>query len=534
MDYQNAVCARCRIWMGVCVMVQKIEFFFLRLGRRLSLILGGPPALAFLPALCLGAFWIGGEGALLVCAALMPVVYLMLGGLRSDASAILAAADATAGLLPQDMFEGAVSRVFARADELGQKTATFTLAIEDFDQLRERYGDAAVDRVLARTGERLIAALRDRDSVGTFGDGRFGVCIDPVRHLDLELCIQMAGRLQRSVEDPISLDGTVIYVSVSVGFCHNTRTPQHDAMAWLGAARTALSEAVRHGPSAIRAFSGQMAPQLQASQAIVDDVAHALETGQIAPWFQPQVSTGTGEISGFEALARWSHPTRGVLMPADFLPALEQADLLERLAELMMYHSFAALSAWDAAGVRIPRIGVNFAGTELSNPRLVEKISWELDRFELTPDRLGIEILETVVANAPDDMITRNITALGQLGCRIDLDDFGTGHASIASIRRFAVNRIKIDRSFVMKADRDPGQQRMIGAILTMAERLGVETLAEGVETVGEHVILAQLGCDHVQGFGIARPMPVEQTLNWIAAHDAKLCEMPRIIGGNG
>jgi EAL domain-containing protein (putative c-di-GMP-specific phosphodiesterase class I) len=175
---------------------------------------------------------------------------------------------------------------------------------------------------------------------------------------------------------------------------------------------------------------------------------------------------------------------------------------------------------------------VNFAGSELSNPLLIRKISWELDRFDLTADRLAIEVLETVVASAPDDMITRNINALGDLGCRIDLDDFGTGHASITSIRRFGVNRIKIDRSFVLRADRDPEQQRMISAILTMAERLGVETLAEGVETVGEHVILAQLGCDHVQGFGIAHPMPMDETIAWIEAHNAKLHDVPRIMGG--
>jgi EAL domain-containing protein (putative c-di-GMP-specific phosphodiesterase class I) len=175
-------------------------------------------------------------------------------------------------------------------------------------------------------------------------------------------------------------------------------------------------------------------------------------------------------------------------------------------------------------------VGVNFAGPELSNPKLVEKVKWELDRFDLAPERLAVEVLETVVASAPDDTITRNINALAQLGCRIDLDDFGTGHASIASIRRFSVSRIKIDRSFVIKADRDPEQQRMISAILTMAERLEVETLAEGVETVGEHALLAQLGCTHVQGFGIGKPMPFEQTLDWISNHTAKLEATPRII----
>ena len=186
---------------------------------------------------------------------------------------------------------------------------------------------------------------------------------------------------------------------------------------------------------------------------------------------------------------------------------------------------------WDNAGVDVPQVGVNFAGPELNNPKLVDKVKWELDRFELEPQRLAVEILETVMAGAPDDTITRNIKALGDLGCRIDLDDFGTGHASIASIRRFAVSRIKIDRSFVIKADRDPEQQRIISAILTMAERLNVETLAEGVETVGEHALLAQLGCNHVQGFGLARPMPFEETADWIQAHNAKLGTTPTIFG---
>ncbi|MEC7257087.1 MAG: EAL domain-containing protein, partial [Pseudomonadota bacterium] len=311
--------------------------------------------------------------------------------------------------------------------------------------------------------------------------------------------------------------------------CMNARGDS-EAGEWMRAAETALTDARQSGPSSIRAYSADMKRRASTRQDLRKEVEVALEKGQIIPWFQPQISTDTGRVTGFEALARWLHPAHGMIPPSDFLPLMEETGQMERLGQTMLQHALTAICAWDRVGADVPCIGVNFAGDELRNPSLVEQVKWELDRFDLTPDRLAVEVLETVVADSPDDMVARNIRGLAALGCRIDLDDFGTGHASIASIRRFSVSRIKIDRSFVLKADQDPEQQRMIAAILTMAERLGVATLAEGVETVGEHALLAQLGCDHVQGFGIGRPMPFEQTLDWITNHAAKLADAP-IIG---
>ncbi|KIN70644.1 Diguanylate cyclase [Sulfitobacter noctilucae] len=497
--------------------------------RKLASILTGPPALAFLPALCLSVFWFGGEGALIVLAALLPVVYLASGSFHTK---LMVPRDAVVGVLNRSAFEELTEQIYHRTTDTSRQAATFFLVIEEYEQIIERYGQTAADTVVARAGERVIATLRGDDNVGQMGDARFAICTDPVRHLDLELCIQLAGRLQTAIEEPVSIDGTCVYVSTSIGFCQHSRAPGSCGSDWIEAAAIALREAQRRGPSSIRAFSDQMRQATKARAELREEVVLALESGQIQPWFQPQISTDTGQITGFEALARWTHPERGMISPSEFLPAVEQAGQLERLAEVMIYHSFAALKAWDGAGVSVPQVGVNFAGSELNNPKLVEKIQWELDRFDLTPERLAVEVLETVVASAPDDVITRNINALGKLGCRVDLDDFGTGQASIASIRRFSVSRIKIDRSFVMKADRDPEQQRMISAILTMAERLQVETLAEGVETVGEHVLLAQLGCDHVQGFGIGRPMPFEKTLDWIDRHTAKLEDVPQIMDG--
>lgn len=202
---------------------------------------------------------------------------------------------------------------------------------------------------------------------------------------------------------------------------------------------------------------------------------------------------------------------------------------MERLGEVILTDTLSALREWDRQGLRIPTVGINFCTDELCNPKLVDKIKWELDRYNLTPNRLTIEILETVVSQSSNDIITRNIAGLSALGCAVDLDDFGTGHASISNIRRFAVSRIKIDRSFVSKIDKDPNQQKMVTAILTMAEQLELETLAEGVETVGEHTLLAQLGCGHIQGFNLARPMPFDKTHDWVLQHQGKIAHPPEI-----
>ncbi len=500
-----------------------------RFQERIVPILTGPPILAFLPAMTLGAFWLGGEQALLMVSLGLPLVFAFSGAFGSGPRRPVVPRDSVTGLMLREGFDAVVKQAHADTASSELRSACFVLELDDYAEAVDRHGQSAADRLVQRSGERIVAALRDGDTVARIGDSRFAVCLMPVRQLDLELCIQISGRLQTAIEEPVSIDGFSIYVSCSIGFCLRSRAPGNSPDDWVTAADAALADARQNGPSAIRSFSNEIQRKTRAKSDLRDDAAAALESGQIQPWYQPQISTDTGKVTGFEALARWTHPIHGLIAPDTFIPTMQDAGLMERLGQVMMYHALTALKAWDSAGMDVPRVGVNFATEELRNPGLVDKVRWELDRFELSPDRLSVEILETVVTDCPDDTVTRNIAGLAALGCRIDLDDFGTGNASIAAIRRFAISRIKIDRSFVMKADRDPEQQRLIGAILTMAERLELETLAEGVETVGEHALLAQLGCDHVQGFGIARPMPFDQTLDWITAHEAKLQDAPRI-----
>jgi EAL domain-containing protein (putative c-di-GMP-specific phosphodiesterase class I) len=246
----------------------------------------------------------------------------------------------------------------------------------------------------------------------------------------------------------------------------------------------------------------------------VDD---ALASGAIHPWFQPQIDARTGALTGFEALARWQHPGLGLLAPGHFLDAVAEAGRIPAMGLAIRRASLAALARWDAAGGRNITVSVNAAPEDLRDPGYAEALAWDLDRNEIAPERLVVEVLETVAATSSDDTILATLAALRQQGIGLDLDDFGIGQASLLSIRRFGIGRIKIDRSFVVGIDRDPGQKEMVGAILSMARELHLQTLAEGIETEGERDTLASMGCAYLQGFALGRPMPLDDTLGWMA-----------------
>ena len=247
----------------------------------------------------------------------------------------------------------------------------------------------------------------------------------------------------------------------------------------------------------------------------------ALRLGQIRAHFQPQISAQTGALTGCEALARWHHPTRGLLSPAAFLPQLDACGLTRRLGEVMVQNALTALRDWDRAGVHLPMVAVNFTQADLTRPHLASFLAWELDRFALPPARLTVEILETVPHGLAQDRVATTIAALARLGCGVDLDDFGTGHATSAALQRFAIGRIKLDRRFVAGINRDPYLQRDVAAIVAMAKAKAMQTVAEGVETPAERATLAALGCDALQGFHIAPPMSANAMARWVAQNFA-------------
>lgn len=476
----------------------------------------GRIALAFVPLVFLAAYFLGGEGALILSATITTLLLMVPDLLpRSKVKpSVIEAWDDPFGLLQQ-------------GTAAGFDHACLVLQLDAADVLADVFGRPALEETATRCAARLGGILRNGDVLIRI-DGGFAIGLAVTRRLEVESVLQLIARLQAAIAAPIDMEAGRLCPTVSVGFAIAARLPDLGNTTLLDAARVAAVEALRAGPSAIRAYAPEMAKALARREGLRAELEIALENGEIQPFFQPQISTDTGEVTGVEALARWQHPQRGLVSPAEFIPMLEEAGLMERLGQVMLERSLAALSGWDREGLAVPNVGVNFSALELRDPHLVEKLRWQLDLYDLTPERLSVEILETVIAHTDNDLIVRNISALNRFGCGLDLDDFGTGHASINSIRRFTVRRLKIDRSFIARVDQDDDQRRILSAILSMAETLGLETLAEGVETPAEHAMVAQLGCGHVQGFGIARPMPHSEAADWMRQHAARVAQAER------
>lgn len=411
----------------------------------------------------------------------------------------------------------------------GTRGAALVIRLDDARRLRAQHGATAFAALGAALSVRLGQSLREQDAYCTLDPDGFAVVLFPQRGLTLGSVLSICQRIQASLSQPLTISGLTLWPSLSVGFASSARAAGLNGLDLLEAAEAAAEKALRAGPGGLSSYSVVDFPATMTGDRL-GELRRALDSGEIRAFFQPQIRTDTGRVSGLEALARWQHPQRGLISPGEFLPQIESAGLSTRLTERILRDSLTALSALDAAGLGVPSVSVNLSAEDLRNPRLADTIAWELDRHDLTPDRLVVEILETVVAEGDDDVAVRTIARLAGMGCGIDLDDFGTGHASIANLRRFAVGRIKIDRSFVTRMHLEEDRKRMVAAILSMAGQLGLDTLAEGVECAEEQVLLAQLGCGHLQGYAIARPMPSADLAGWLRAHSAALAEGEPVV----
>ncbi|MFV0300415.1 MAG: EAL domain-containing protein [Paracoccus sp. (in: a-proteobacteria)] len=395
---------------------------------------------------------------------------------------------------------GQIGRSFRR--RRARDRIALLLKVENLDLLGDRLGRTGLAHLFVQLSLRMMGTMRPHDFVQSASPGIFTILLRTRSEVE---AARIARRLQQTCEAELHVSGIALTPVITGVLVQNlgNRHVQVRQLMTCGLQRLRHADADHLGRIRLIAYdeSGQGDP-------IPATVEEAAMEDQIEAYFQPQICCDTGAVTGFEALARWHHPTRGVLTPVDFMPGMRRRDH-GALTRSMLRQCLGALHLWDAQGWQVQTVSLNVAQSELSDPAFVETVLWELDRQEIARGRLVIEVLESIGPINSSDQIRLNLLKLSEAGCLLDLDDFGTGYANLESLRHFGVNRIKIDRSFVSNCHREPKQQRMVLAILAMAERLGVSTLAEGVESAEEHSYLAQMGCGHVQGYAIARPMPL-------------------------
>lgn len=409
-----------------------------------------------------------------------------------------------------------ISRLTAGADRRSSQTAVLHIDFDRFKVLRETLGARSTDDLIRMAARRIQQTLRTGDFAAYLGQDDFVVVTSDLA--DGNAVSNIAQRLQTSLMKPFSVRGGAKQISCSIGITLMSDDAA-DPDLILANAAIALAEAQAENAGLIRYFNPKQREEVRRRETLYEELVQALENGEIIAYFQPQIELGTNALVGFEALARWEHPRDGLLPPAAFLGLAEQMDLTERLGEVILARSLEALRAWDARGLAVPKVGVNFALAQLRNPRLIEKIKWDTERLDIDPDRLAIEVLETVLIKSDTDMVVRNLRGLASSGFAIELDDFGTGHASISNLRRFMVNRIKIDRSFIFGIESSTEQQQLTASMVAMAQALGISTLAEGIESPEAQEMLMSLGCDYGQGYKIARPMSLEASFEWLRDH---------------
>lgn len=400
----------------------------------------------------------------------------------------------------------------------------FGLILFELDQresLMQPDDGVCLQQISARVLRCIKGCLSEEDSeelIFETAPGRYALLPASSGGLSLEAVIKLCKRVQQAVRLPEM--GTQCTLSAGFYIASQNKSPSTDEL--FAGAGQALAEARQNGPNALRSYCDQHDSDANMQGGLLKDLDKAIQNGELRAYFQPQISAHTGAITGFEALVRWQHAERGLIPPMEFLPLLEKSGDIARITELMISQALEAIAHWRMQGYPIPRVGINFSTADLLNPNLVDIITFELERYNLSAEHLSIEVLETVAAGPSDGQIAQTLRELADLGCCIDLDDFGTGYASITSINQLCIERIKIDRSFVTGITTSPEQQKLVSAILTMAEKLGLSTVAEGIESEDERDYLTRLGCLHLQGFGIGRPMPLADAEKWIAAYLAK------------
>lgn len=405
-----------------------------------------------------------------------------------------------------------LQQAMARTERTGGALAVVYVDLDGFKEINDTHGHGVGDQVLVAVASRLRKAMREGDSLARLGGDEFAVVFQDLP--DRDASVPLLERLMSAVSNPVEVDHQSFRVSASAGVSVFPRADQIDADQLLREADQAMYQAKQSGKGRYHFFDAEHDRSVRGRHEALQRIREALVAGQFVLYYQPKVNMRTGEVLGVEALIRWRHPERGLLLPGAFLPLLEAHPLSIELGEWVLDSALAQIACWQAEGLSLP-VSVNIDALHLQQDGFAAWLESRLAAYPaLPPGSLELEILET---SALEDMdhVSAVMEACNRLNVGFALDDFGTGYSSLSYLKRLPARQLKIDKSFVRDMLDDPEDLAILDGVMGLAVAFDREPLAEGVETVAHAEMLLRLGCDLGQGYAIARPMPAEAVAEW-------------------
>ncbi len=428
----------------------------------------------------------------------------------------LAHYDQLTGLPNRAFFLDRLNHSIALARRQGRQVAVLFLDLDRFKIINDTLGHVLGDRLLREMGQRLCECIREVDAVARMGGDEFTLCLGDVN--GAESVEKVAKKILKNLVRPLCIDGHELFITTSIGI---SLFPDHhqDAQSLIKKADIAMYHAKAQGRNNYQFYREEMDSDVEKRLVLETAIRKALEMGQFRIFYQPKVDIATGRITAMEALLRWDHPELGLLPPNEFIPLAEETGLIFSIGEWVLLQACLQNRQWQQRGLPRMRVAVNISGYQLQQREFIDIVRRVLDESGLASCDLEIEVTETVVMQNPESAVAI-LNQLRDLGVMIAIDDFGTGYSSLAHLKRFSVNTLKIDKSFVRDVELDATDAAIATAIISMGNSLKLQVIAEGVETEGQLDFLRDHRCQEMQGYLFSKPLPAEEIEHFLLQVD--------------
>ena len=425
----------------------------------------------------------------------------------------LAYHDALTDLPNRTLLEDRLATALAQAHRKGRMLALLYLDLDRFKRVNDTIGHALGDQVLQNVVERLSAIVREADTVARVGGDEFAILLPEISRV--QDAVDVADRVLDGLRQPLAIEQRELHTTISMGIALYPDDAE-EADTLLRSAAVAMYRTKEQGGDNYQLYAPAMNAPIADPLALESELRRALEREEFVLYYQPQVSTADWQIVGVEALVRWRHPERGLVLPADFIPMTEETGLIVSLGEWVLRTACAQAKAWQEAGLPPVRVAVNVSGRQFQLRTLVDVVGQVLRETSLDPRCLELEITESVAVQDVD-FTSRMLGELREMGVQVAIDDFGSGHSSLNYLKRLPIDDVKIDQYFVRDVTTDPNDAAIVGSIIAMAHELNLKVVAEGVETEEQLAFLKARRCDVVQGSLFGEPVPADAVQQIIA-----------------